>query len=145
MLFFVCFSVCFPYQLCRISILLMITWAHRPHGVRTRAKKEEEVIDRELLLSMGHSSHERHDDYLHEYMGVNFILCSVFLLGWVRFCLGCAFEQVDVGGTAPRTTNSDAANALLINSRSPMRSSCTSFGILIATDSMRSHLLCCQS
>ena len=28
-----------PLAICRVSILSMMTWAHRPHGVRTRAKK----------------------------------------------------------------------------------------------------------
>ena len=38
--FFLFFSVCSPYQYCRVSLLPMMTWAHRPHGFRTRAKKE---------------------------------------------------------------------------------------------------------
>ena len=28
-----------PLPICRVSILPMMTWAHRPHGVRARAKK----------------------------------------------------------------------------------------------------------
>ena len=45
-----CSSVCTPFPICRVSILLMMTWAHRPHS-RTRAKKESVQLTNRALNS----------------------------------------------------------------------------------------------
>ena len=38
-----------PFPICRVSILLMMTWAHRPHGVRTRPNDCARHMDGPLL------------------------------------------------------------------------------------------------